>query len=62
MYWVTLSRFRRSFLDNDATRAFDALWDLDSYEDEDETLPFLPDADLKEQRANHLMFALLLML
>ncbi len=29
-------------LDNDTTIAFDALWDLDPYEDEDETLPFLP--------------------
>jgi hypothetical protein len=31
----------------DATKAFDTLWDLDSYEDDDEVLPFIPDADLK---------------
>ncbi len=35
-------------LDNDATKAFDALWDLDPYEDDDEVLPFIPDADLKD--------------
>ena len=39
-------------LDNDATIAFDALWDLDTYEDEDKTLPFLPDADLKDAAGN----------
>ncbi len=35
-------------LDNDATKAFDALWDLDPYEDDDQILPFIPDADLKD--------------
>jgi hypothetical protein len=35
-------------LDNDATQAFDALWDLDPYEDDDQILPFIPDADLKD--------------
>ncbi len=37
-------------LDNNATKAFDALWDLDSYkdDDDDEVLPFIPDADLKD--------------
>ena len=35
-------------LDNDATTAFDALWDLDPYEDDDEVLPFIPEADLKD--------------
>jgi hypothetical protein len=35
-------------LDNNATKAFDALWDLDPYEDDDEVLPFIPDADLKD--------------
>jgi hypothetical protein len=34
-------------LDNNATKAFDALWDLDPYKDDDEVLPFIPDADLK---------------
>jgi hypothetical protein len=35
-------------LDNNATKVFDALWDLDPYEDDDEVLPFIPDADLKD--------------
>jgi hypothetical protein len=35
-------------LDNNATKAFDALWDLDPYKDDDEVLPFIPDADLKD--------------
>jgi hypothetical protein len=35
-------------LDNDATKAFDALWDLDPYEDDDQILPFIPDADLTD--------------
>jgi hypothetical protein len=35
-------------LDKDATTAFDALWDLDPYEDDDEVLPFIPDADLMD--------------
>ncbi len=35
-------------LDNNATKAFDALWDLDPYEGDDEVLPFIPDADLKD--------------
>jgi hypothetical protein len=35
-------------LDNEATQAFDALWDLDPYEDDVEVLPFIPDADLKD--------------
>jgi hypothetical protein len=35
-------------LDNDATKAFDELWDLDPYEDDNEVLPFIPDADLKD--------------
>ncbi len=36
-------------LDNNATKAFDALWDfLDPYEDDDEVLPFIPKADLKD--------------
>ncbi len=30
-------------LDNNATKAFDALWDLDLYKDDDEVLPFIPD-------------------
>ncbi len=35
-------------LDNNATKAFDALWDLDPYGDDDEVLPFIPDADFKD--------------
>ncbi len=35
-------------LDNNTTEAFDAFWDLDSYEDDVEVLPFIPDADLKD--------------
>jgi hypothetical protein len=35
-------------LDNDATKAFDALWDLDPYEDDVKALLFIPDADLKD--------------
>jgi hypothetical protein len=35
-------------LDNNTTKAFDALWDLDPYKDDDEVLPFTPDADLKD--------------
>jgi hypothetical protein len=35
-------------LDNNTTKAFDALWDLDPYKDDDEVLPFIPDADLKD--------------
>jgi hypothetical protein len=35
-------------LDNNATKAFDALWDLDHYEDDDEVLPFIPESDLKD--------------
>ncbi len=35
-------------LDNNATKFFDALWDLDPYEDDDEVLLFIPDADLKD--------------
>jgi hypothetical protein len=35
-------------LDNNATKAFDTLWDLDPYEDDDEVLPFIPEADLKD--------------
>jgi hypothetical protein len=35
-------------LDNDTTIAFDALWDLDPCKDDDEVLPFIPDADLKD--------------
>ena len=35
-------------LDNDATIAFDALWDLDPYKDDYEVLPFLPEADLTD--------------
>jgi hypothetical protein len=35
-------------LDNKTTQAFDALWDLDPYEDDVEVLPFIPDADLKD--------------
>jgi hypothetical protein len=35
-------------LDNNTTKAFDALWDLDLYKDDDEVLPFIPDADLKD--------------
>jgi hypothetical protein len=35
-------------LDNNATKAFDALWDLDPYKDDDEVLPFIPDAGLKD--------------
>ncbi len=34
-------------LDKQATKTFDALWDLDTYEDDDEVLPFIPGADLK---------------
>ena len=41
-------------LDNNATKAFDALWDLDPYEDDDEVLPFIPDADLKDATGQHL--------
>ncbi len=33
-------------LDNETTKAFDPLWDLDSYEDNVEVLPFAPAADL----------------
>ena len=33
-------------LDNDATTAFDALWDLEPYKDDVEVLPFIPEADL----------------
>jgi len=29
-------------------KAFDALWDLDPYEDNFESKPFIPDADLGE--------------
>jgi hypothetical protein len=35
-------------LDNDATTVFDALWDLDPYEDDDEVLHFIPEVDLKD--------------
>ncbi len=35
-------------LDNDATKAFDALWDLNPHEDDVKALPFIPDADLKD--------------
>ncbi len=35
-------------LDNNASKVFDALWDLDPYKDDDEVLPFIPDADLKD--------------
>jgi hypothetical protein len=35
-------------LDNNATKAFDVLWDLDPYKDDDGVLPFIPDADLKD--------------
>jgi hypothetical protein len=35
-------------LDNDVTKAFDALWDLGPYEDDVGALPFIPDADLKD--------------
>jgi hypothetical protein len=35
-------------LDNNATKAFDALWDLGPHEDDDEVLPFIPEADLKD--------------
>jgi hypothetical protein len=33
---------------NNAAKAFDALWDLNPYEDDDEVLPFITDADLKD--------------
>jgi hypothetical protein len=46
-------------LDNNATKAFDALWDLDPYyEDDDEVLPFIPEADLKDAAVKLLKFAL----
>jgi hypothetical protein len=35
-------------LDNNASKSFDALWDLDTYKDDDEVLPFIPYADLKD--------------
>jgi hypothetical protein len=35
-------------LDNDATEAFDELWDLKPYEDDHETKFQIPDADLKD--------------
>ena len=35
-------------LDNEVTTAFDALWDLEPYEDDVEVLPFIPEADLKD--------------
>jgi hypothetical protein len=35
-------------LDNDATEAFDELWDLKPYEDDHETKFHIPDADLKD--------------
>jgi hypothetical protein len=35
-------------LDNDATTAFDELWDLKPYEDDHETKFHVPDADLKD--------------
>ncbi len=35
-------------LDNDATEAFDELWDLEPYEDGHETKFHVPDADLKD--------------
>ena len=35
-------------LDNDATEAFDELWDLEPYEDDHETKFQIPDADLKD--------------
>ncbi len=35
-------------LDNDAPQAFDALWDLDPYEDDVEARPFIPEADLMD--------------
>ncbi len=35
-------------LDNNATKAFDALWDLKPYEDDYESKLFVPDADLKD--------------
>jgi hypothetical protein len=35
-------------LDNDSTKVFDALWDLDPYEDDVKALPFIPDANLKD--------------
>jgi hypothetical protein len=35
-------------LDNDATEAFDELWDLKPYEDYHETKFQIPDADLKD--------------
>ena len=35
-------------LDNEATTAFDALWDLEPYEDDVEVLPFVPEANLMD--------------
>ncbi len=35
-------------LDNNATEAFDALWDLELYEDDYESKPFIPEAELKD--------------
>ena len=35
-------------LDNDAPQVFDAMWDLEPYADDIETLPFIPNADLKD--------------
>jgi hypothetical protein len=35
-------------LDNNTTKKLDALWDLDLYKDDDEVLPFIPEADLKD--------------
>ncbi len=35
-------------LDNNATKALDALWDLKPYEDDYESKLFVPDADLKD--------------
>ncbi len=35
-------------LDNNDTEAFDALWDLEPYEDNYESQLFIPDADLKD--------------
>jgi len=35
-------------LDNNDTESFDVLWDLEPYEDDYESTPFIPDADLED--------------
>ncbi len=35
-------------LDNDATEAFDELWDLKPHEDDHETKFYVPDSDIKD--------------